>query len=256
MAVLPVSSIGFDKKISTLNFGKRVDDADIERIDQPRAKTNKPNLAKVPVVVLLASTPTLLNSAIPEQFSETDQENDKIENVKFDYELDKAEKLEKTYVIAPAQQPKPPYLDWPGITPVVKCAPAKVNGKPYHMIWTAISYDHNELRSVYFADDRYSKKTDPLKRFLPPVLKKLTLHDCPDGQFCTAYLQEDRITNSPNGDIWHRYLYDVRLDDETAQDLIYLIENRHKSGKRVLGSNIEFNVVNTKNYLPSKDFIL
>ena len=218
MKVDIVSGIGF--RNSNINFGER------KRVHEG-APVSKPSgvsdLAKVPVIVLLAMNPATLNSAIP-TMPETDNPN-KITILAPETKSSDA----ATYVISPETEDEIPviapygwgYLKYGKIYQISK---VKVDGKYNRdlVFYTPISKkkDVNGVAEVLIVNP--NKQGSPRTIPHPPKIEKIIYHDLgKDREFCSVKTIEYLLDDSRNP-IGYAYR-ELRIDDDSANRILQLL---------------------------------
>lgn len=218
MKVEAVSGIGF--RNSNINFGEKQRVHEGAPVSRPSGVSD---LAKVPVIVLLAMNPATLNSAIP-MMPETDNP-DKI--VMLAPETKSADAA--TYVIEPEIQ-LPLQADqtygWGMLSKVniLHERNAYVNGVKYHLVYaTAGKNNKKDVTDVYlFKDGSYSSKDPSMP---PPRIIKLVYHNIGDGkEFLGAVVYEEVVDKS--GNYKGTMKYELKLDDDSATHLINFCQDK------------------------------
>lgn len=223
MKVEAVSNLGF--KSNNFSFGEKQRVHDNVPVESSNSASD---LAKVPVIVLLAMNPATLNSKIP-TMPETDNPN-KITILAPETKSSYA----ATYVIAPEvenlqQISAPygwPYLGTPGIN-IQQVVKGKSPFSSYNLIYTRFSQSDkaNDVRDVYLISDGEKKSTN--KFVHPPEILKLVYHNLGDDkEYCGAVVKQFYIDKT--GDADGSLIREIRMDRISAQSLINLITGHTK----------------------------
>lgn len=184
--------------------------------------TSPMNAAKaVPVMVLMAMNPSLLNANMPV----INPESNTIE-----YSVsDKPEIEEATYVMAPelqgVQQHKAPDYGWEYLkhAGIYHDAPATWGYVKGRVLYVGPIDVKNEINDVYLIDP--NDAASPEVGVFPPTVRRLIYHNLPDDKdFCSAIIDQNII--SDEGEYINHVRREVRLDRKTAQDLIFVVHNK------------------------------
>ena len=221
MKVEAVSNLGF--KSNNFSFGEK------QRVHEnvPAESSNRASdLAKVPVIVLLAVNPATLNSKIP-TMPETDNPN---KVVMLAPETKSAEK--STYVIAPGlqeiQQKKPPYgWGYFRFGKIQHTSNIVIDGKYNRdlVFYTPVSMKSkgNVVGEVFIVDP--NKPGGHSITPHPPKIEKIIYHDIgKDKEFCSVKTVEFLVDDSGNS-IGYAYR-ELRIDDDSANKLMALTLNK------------------------------
>lgn len=236
MAILPVSSVEFNSR-SSVSFARKNDSegAPADRgMTAPLGKT-------VPVIVLMAMNPSLLNTAATANNYTSDDMNEN--SITMVVPANTPDIDEATYVIEPEtvgktqSVNKPPY-GW-------YC----LNARPIN----EIHHGHNSLGDfdMVFAHDPGLCGKDGVSKvyilsrereipapgqFHPPEVFKLMYHNIgKDKEFCGVITKEDLLDEK--GNYQGSLETEIKLDDESAQKLIDLITG-HSNWKNNTGIRI------------------
>lgn len=220
MKVDAVSGIGF--RNGNINFGEKQRVHEGAPVSRPSGVSD---LAKVPVIVLLAMNPATLNSALP-TMPETGNLN-KITILAPETKSSDA----TTYVIVPeteeVEQSNPPF-GWAlfrDVTEDIKLnVPAKGNGANYHMVFTAPRSSNDKINNIYFIKDGSVGSVDPGDH--PAKVQTLIYHNLGDASFCSVITLEnilgpDRMANGT-------MMREIMIDDASAQKIIDLVSGDTK----------------------------
>lgn len=221
MAILPVSSVSF--KNNNVNFKSSNNNEETEMVSTPII-SEAPKA--IPVMVLMALSPSLLNAAVPK----TMEESSNTPKVVMVEDAPEQEISEATYVMSPelqeTQQSSAPF-GWEmfNTTNIKYTAPAKCNGADYTVVYTSFKKDPASVDYIYLVKSSGNKPNRNVNAN-PPEIARLIYHDLGENDFLEAVVNEDVINKE--GKVAAQIRRGVRLDDKTAQDLIYLIENKSK----------------------------
>ena len=221
MKVDAVSGIGF--RNSNINFGEK------QSVHEGTTVSNSSgvsDLAKVPVIVLLAMNPATLNSAIP-TMPETDNPN------KITILAPKTKSSDATYLISPEteelQQDEPPF-GWAFLSDGIKIQQVIKGKSPfssYNMLYTKYTESGNpmDVKNVYIISDDEKKSNNPLIH--PPKVVKIVYHNIGDEkEYCGAVVEQYYLDN--NGNSKGSFTREIIMDKNSAQSLIYLISGHTK----------------------------
>ena len=221
MKVDAVSGIGF--RNSNINFGEK------QSVHEGTTVSNSSgvsDLAKVPVIVLLAMNPATLNSAIP-TMPETDNPN------KITILAPKTKSSDATYLISPeiegVEQSDPPY-GWLSLKRYK--IQNEVHGKSpmfeYDMLFatsTLANGDYNKITDVFIIRNGQNPSNNPYTP--PPKVEKLYYHNTEDGkEYYGAYIADPISDSAGNEKSFKRH--EIRIDDNTAKQIINLIKDNTK----------------------------
>ncbi len=244
MAILPVSAAELNKK-NNINFGKRRREIEEEYISSPKSS----NIAKkVPIMVLMAMNPTLLNSqaTLPAMAEENPDMIEVVAKPHYkNLDLSGIAEFEQTQ----NKQNNYPY-GWAYFrnSRILYEKKAKGNEAPYTMVYSANKLSgQNQVYHVHLIEDGAggsNRATDH-----PPEITKIIYHDLGDAdEYCGAYVYEDIADKTGNkhiGTMWS----EIRLDHNSAQDLINLITNHTKWENK---TGIKFERTTNPNVIPPK----
>lgn len=186
-----------------------------------------PNLARVPVIVLLAMNPATLNSAVS-TISETDSPNHIVMVKKPEQSLNIG-KMTSVAELPQAPQKTDPPFGWAEFNDfgnhIKFSMPAKGNGADYHLVFTAAKDENSKIEDIYLV------KNDG-KKYLcsdvhPPTVTKFIYHNLgKDKEFCSVETIESLV--GPDGHEKGVMSRQIRLDDESAQKIIDLLSGDTK----------------------------
>lgn len=226
-AILPVSSVSFARKNNS--EGAPYDGG----MTAPLGKT-------VPVIVLMAMNPALLNSAATMSNLQGEEENPNLITMAEpaqNFEIDDATYVMQPETIGKSQSVNKPPYGWnlflqDDIVEVNKGHNALGN---FDMVYTNNRIDESgSISDVYIIQK--SRNIPAKSAFHPPRVYKLMYHNIGrDKEFCGVITKEDLLDEGGN------YLgsleTEIKLDDDTAQKLIDLITG-HSNWKNNTGIRI------------------
>ena len=229
MAILPISSVSF-KNTTPANFTSRRGN-DMEGNEfTPSIRRGTTDLAKMPVVVLLAMTPAMADAKMPKL-----PELENLPAIEI-AETQTPETDAMTYIIAPkaqeTQQSKAPYgwecLKYENIKLAHKF---NVKGQEYNLLFTSKSKS-NDVKFVYIIPTNTTGGKEIGD--IPPAVQQLVYHDLgKDKEFCGAIIEEDLI-NSKTNKYEGTLRYELKLPDETAQKLLDLLLDNSEFDNKTL----------------------
>lgn len=217
-AILPVSSVSFARKNNS--EGAPYDGG----MTAPLGKT-------VPVIVLMAMNPALLNSAATMSNLQGEEENPNLITMAEpaqNFEIDDATYVMQPETIGKSQSVNKPPYGWnlflqDDIVEVNKGHNALGN---FDMVYTNNRIDESgSISDVYIIQK--SRNIPAKSAFHPPRVYKLMYHNIGrDKEFCGVITKEDLLDE--NGQYISGIEKEIRLDDDTAQKLIDLVTNHSK----------------------------
>lgn len=242
MAILPINSVVTNNHSKMTTFGKRqpqeVDESPVAR------KSNK--AATVPVVVLMAMTPSLLNANEPVKFAP-------VNNPEMTEVLNNIAKYapeESTYVLSPdeMQQNSFPYGCRALRFVSIKAAyPAQGNGSPYTLLFTTSEQNDKskDVSHVYMVPKDFSSNNVIV---YPPEVKELIYHNIgKDKEFCGVKVSY-YICDS-DGKVAGTMTRELRVDDDTANRIIDLLAQDEKSKWNNRVWSLKFSETNRANLM-------
>ncbi len=224
MAILPVSSINVNSR-NSVNFGNKYEN----NYEEAPAKCRLGGAGKystVPVIVLMAMNPSLLNSNaanLPEKAIEPNVIEAQVPE--YDADVDEA-----AYVMSPelddVEQSYP--FGWRGLhyEKIQYSRAAQGNGMPHHMVYanTNMHAKDNVVNAVYLIKDGTGDSKNISHN--PPLVNKLIYHDIGEkDEYCGVYVAEEIYDSKGYAHTLNR---EIRLDHDTAQELINLITDHSK----------------------------
>lgn len=252
MSVLPVSNVSLKSNYSFLNFGQNESSEHLKK--SPKVLNTLGSAKTVPVVVLMAMSPSMLNGAA-EKFKEQDLINNKDITEVITQTPTKEYDTSKTYVIKPEIiqtkdiQGDPPfgweYLDL-SKERIHFSKSALGNGEKYHLVFARGVYDKGEkdVSVAYFVKDGTSCSSSYLA---PPIIRELIYHDLgKKDEFCGIKVVYP-IPDSKNYESIGYETRELRIDDATAQILIDLLARKGEFNNR---SGIKFYQTTSPDILP------
>ena len=193
MFIAPVGSVSF-KNNAPVNFRARKNNDTEGQEYTPSQSRETTDLAKMPVVVLLAMTPALTEAKTP-----------KIPEMEIMPAIEVAENKtpeadEMTYILSPitpeTQQSSSYPFGYGGLrNDIVKMShPFKSKGESCHLVFSSVKSNASN-KVVEFAYVIYdNKKPNNSNSQTPPEIKKLIYHNIgKDKEFCGALIEEDII---------------------------------------------------------------
>jgi len=216
MAVSPVGMYKVSNH-TNLSFGasKKNNDSDNQTVSTA--------VKAVPVVVLMAMNPSLLNAKTPETIINPN-------NIVMITPNQEIEAEKSTYVIAPEIeqiQQGTPFHGWE----IFKAEKIKYSknivsrGAAYTVVYTNYRNPKNnkEINNIYFVPRSDSPNIKKGAAYHPPEVQELIIHDLPNGkQFSTVRTYEDVMDKNGNPVAFREK--EIYIDDDTAQhiyDLLY-----------------------------------
>ena len=226
MAILPVSSVDFNAR-SNVSFARKNDSegAPADRgMTAPLGKT-------VPVIVLMAMNPALLNSAAT--MNNLQAKEGKPEEITMVVPVNEPEVDAATFVMHPeavkdVQNVKKAPYGWEifELDDIVDSYHGKNALGSFDMVYTNNRIDESgSISDVYIVQK--SRDIPAKSAFHPPKVFKLMYHNIgKDKEFCGVITKEDLLDE--NGQYISGIEKEIRLDDDTAQKLIDLVTNHSK----------------------------
>lgn len=221
MAILPISSVSArQNRSSMVSFsGKSEEDSSkIERL--PKASAAK----AVPVIVLMAMNPSLLNAKEPMKIvpMETGLNKEVLA------QLPSEEIPDSTYMSTVSDYHKniPGIGQWKYLRnhKILMHHIAQGNGTKYHMLFTTGPGDKNSVTSIYFIRDGAKGSDD--KTAHPPVVAKFYYHNLgPEKEFCSVKVIESIVDD--NGRKNGTMIRQIKIDDDTANKIISLMAGEY-----------------------------
>jgi hypothetical protein len=223
MAVLPVSAVKVDGHDSVVNFTSKKNNKNKYISEVNNDSANSRNLAKVPVILMIAMTPSMMNAKTPEQIIPFDENN--IEMVIPDNKLDYST-VDFSMVaedVLPDEQKLPSALK-PSNVQYKRSFTCQ--GKKYTMMYIdikSVRKAQDVVSSIYFVPSDYNCiERGGVACNFPPVLQKLVYHDLGDlDKDFISVLTTEQACDS-NGDNSRIVKNELKLPDEVANDLIHL----------------------------------
>lgn len=252
MVIMPVSGIDAASSVNKYtSFGHRRNDVeDIPAIPEHRGANN---LAKVPVVVLMAMSPAMINAGQPKTNIETELPA-KTEMVAAPSKLD-TEALDELTAAYPGVEEMQQADDGRSVVmrnkdfsrfdKIVDIESFISGGQKKYMVFAAYKSDEpNAVSSVYIVPSN-NKNTE---RRLPRV-SELIYHDLGSAKknFCSVKIYYDPGKNA-NGR-YERLYKDERIPDEIANKFVELLTGRSGYNNR---TRIKFSTTNSAALQPDK----
>lgn len=224
MAIAPINGVNVRQNYnSTINFAgrKRNDDGE----DSQQSPRRASNLATVPVVVLMAMTPGMLNGKQPVTIMPANDMN-MTEVLAQTPSLN----MEKTYMTNVTQYSKQNGIDLSGFDPaeIQYKQYYTVNGKKWVMVWSDAGKDKfakkNMVASIDFVSEDYRQIKDEYgwNANNPPMLLKMIYHNLGDeNKNFISVITRETVCDS-NGKNKDYVTKEYRLPDDVANKLIDL----------------------------------
>ena len=241
MAILPVSSVSF--KNNNVNFKSSNNNEETEMVSTPII-SEAPKA--IPVMVLMALSPSLLNAAVPK----TMEESSNTPKVVMVEDAPEQEISEATYVMSPelqeTQQSSAPF-GWPQLKNhnIKYTLHGQSRMFDYDMIYTTGQFNDrgNNVSNVYLIPRDNNRPNSVHTQ--PHEVLEIIYHDIGDkDEFCGAKVFEYLLDKNGNeiGKMWS----EVPMDRNSAQTLIYLVTDHSKWDN---DTNIKIRKVNTSKLL-------
>lgn len=252
MVITPVSGIDAGSSVNKyMSFGHRRNNTD----DVPDVRENRGsnNLAKVPVVVIMAMSPAMLNANYPKTNIETEAPA-KTEMVAAPSKLD-TEALDELTAAYPRveelqQSGKYDYLKnkWHALRgqTIQDLDVYTSKGQRKYMVYCNDKFGSaGGISEVYLFPENFDQNKS---LFFVPQVTELVYHDLgsPDKNFCSVKL-ENRYRGSDN--LLHMFIKDERIPDEVAYKLVDLMLGRSKYKNN---TRIKFSDTNSAALQPDK----
>ena len=252
MVVMPVSSaLSSPRTNYYMSFGGRKDNADSgEENLYANDSRSSANLAKVPVVVLMAMSPAMLNANQPEIKAAQNGLAPKVEMVQA---LPTESEMDEAATIAPFEE-LPGVQQARGYDPlnqyeydnkrILLHDTFRQNGKKYHLVFIQPEYlKKGAVSAVHlFPDGFKSDAQHPM-----PKITEFVVHNVPGQELWGSVIVKSTVV-SPNYKFTSTYT-DMRLPDEQAQKVLDLIQ---KSSDFTDVTHIKYNRVTTPNLRPTR----
>ena len=243
MAVLPISAVKVDSRNNGLNFTGIRKNKYSSEINNDSARSN--DLAKVPVVLMIAMSPSMMNAKTPVQIMPLDEGN-----MTEMYEQAPVETNDATYVARPEefQQSDPLGVTFFRHRKIKQIKSAIAGGHKANLVMTSYNRNDNTVSKVYLVRNDYKNSIETQE---PPYIKELIYHDLgPTKEFLGVKVVEkvyDKNTQQYKGTIG----YELKLDDTSAQ---YLLDFNAGSTKWVDETGIKFRETTNPNVAPVKQY--
>lgn len=179
--------------------------------------TKSNDLAIVPVVLMIAMSPSMLNAKTPvhimpvgeEKVSELiAQPNEEVNDATY---VAKPEQFQQDYPLGVA------YLSTVGVKQI---KPAIANNNKANVVLAGPDDGSNLVRSVYLINENY-KNNNPNQ--LPPVIRELIYHNIgADREYLGVIVKQNIYPNEHSLKATKAIIREYRLDDESAQFLLDL----------------------------------
>lgn len=213
MAVLSISALKVDGRNNGVNFtGNKRHKNYSPDVNNESVKSNK--LAKVPVMLMIAMSPAMMNAKTPEQFIPSDEGN-MIEM----YEPTCVESNDATYVTKPGEPNNsfPFDIAFFRHKRIQQIVPAMAGGQKTNLVLSSSNFNDNTVRKVYLVKNNEKVIYETHE---PQYITELVLHDIgKDKEYLGVTVLRDvfdKDTHEYRGTIE----FETRLDDESAQFLL------------------------------------
>lgn len=241
MTITPISVFSGNSKVSSTSFtSKRKSEGANGRV-QDEQRNNSRDLAKVPVIVMLAMTPSLLNSTTPANAVPLDSENitEILASIPTE-EINTAEVAQygKTNAVSK-------YVDPAYVHKKFRFTAENKNWTMYFVKPTS-SKDDKKVSSIYLIPDGYKKVVngDGEEIGYPQEIRKLIYHDIgEENEFIGAFTREGK------GNYWIER--EMKLPDDIANELLDLVSYKTDLLPNKLLVN-NFTTVKTAQLIPTK----
>lgn len=225
MAILPINSISVMKNQSrSVNFQGH-NRSEHERNQEDFSPKVRMSAVTVPVAVLMAMSPSLLNAKEPMRTLPMDNG---INSELFEKAVEAEEPA--TYYSVPADynQDIPNIGNWRRLKNKNILLHKEIlgNGAKYHMLFAADKgANPNSVEYIYVIRDGAKGSDDFNVR--PPEVTKFTYHNIgKDKEFCSVRVHESII--GPDGKENGTMIREIKIDDDAANQIIYLIAGETK----------------------------
>ncbi len=252
MVVMPVSgALSSHRTNSYMSFGGRRDNADSgEENLYANDSRSSANLAKVPVVVLMAMSPAMLNANQPETKAALNGLSPKVEMVQA---VPAETKMNDAATIAPFEE-LPEVQQSSGYDPlkqydydnkkILLHDTFRQNGKKYHLVFVHPEYlKKDAIHAVHIFPDGF--KSD--ERHPMPKVTEFIVHNVPGQELWGSVIVRSTEV-SPNYEFTDTFT-DMRLPDEQAQKVLDLIQD---ASSFIDVTNIKYNKVTTPKLRPTR----
>lgn len=240
MAVLPISAEKIDSRNNGVNFTGIRKNKYSSEMNNDSTRSN--DLAKVPVVLMIAMSPSMMNAKTPVQYMPLDEGN-----MTEMFEQAPVETNDATYVARPEefQQSDPLGVAYFRYSRIQQIKPAIASGHNANLVLTSINRNDNTVRKVYLVRNDYKNSIETQE---PPYIRELIYHDLgPDKEFLGVKVIEkvyDKNTQQYKGAIG----YELKLDDTSAQ---YLLDFNAGSTKWIDETGIKFKETKSPKLAPT-----
>lgn len=230
MVVMPVSMVNTGVSANNISFsGRNKRNVNVEAENSPVENSSKASkLAKVPVVVMIAMSPAMMNGKLPAE-GLPDMNGAKVE-----YVTPTPEMTEELLAMATPAEFEAPQVNQANSDPmgisefrykkIQQLDSFNKNGKKHYIAYTTKRREPGEVQDVYLFPAGY--KSEPGKKFIP-VVQKLIYHDLGSGKEFCGVVVATSVKNLQTNQ-YETSFEEVRLPDECAQHLIDLLANDTK----------------------------
>lgn len=212
MAVLPISAVKVDGRNNGVNFTGIRKNKYSSEVNNDSVKSN--DLAKVPVVLMIAMSPAMMKGKTPIQYVPISNEN--ISELVAQPHI---EENDATYVASPDefQNSYPLGVAYLSNKKIRQIKPAIGNGVKANLVLATRKTDDtsNDVRYVYYI--KHSHKSNNINEN-PPEVRELIYHNLgPDKEFLGIKIVEELYKD---GHYDSFIIKEVKLDDTSAQFLL------------------------------------
>ena len=209
--------------------GRNKRNVNVEAENSPVENSSKASkLAKVPVVVMIAMSPAMMNGKLPVE-GLPDMNGAKVE-----YVTPTPEMAEELLAMATPAEFEAPQVNQANSDPmgisefrykkIQQLDSFNKNGKKHYIAYTTERREPGEVQNVYLFPAGYKSETG--KKFIPQI-RELIYHDLgPGKEFCGVIV--DTAVKNLQTNRYEATYEEVRLPDECAQHLIDLLANDTK----------------------------
>lgn len=206
------------------------------------------NLAKVPVVVMIAMSPAMLNGKVPPELM-NDMNGAKTEMVALPTNTADAEVIpnlfeaEKVAPVAPQQRANAPFGESNLRGKVIQYSKSfNRNGSKYNFVFVSEKGDGNLVRYVYVFPQGYNSSAAKLL----PQVTNFVYHDIGKGKEFGGVIVYS-IARNAKGE-YKQYKEEIRLPDELAQSIIDLLakDSQFRNGTAIKYSETRSRVLLNK----------
>ena len=204
MAIAPVSQVSFN----SVSFQSKDRNNKKHSNNIPQAPQRGTDISKLPLALLLAITPSVVNPAEPKPFSDNPTPITLVDTPQ-----------------EPQDTPGPYGYESLKYETIVYTHKFHMNNGEYTMLFTS-KYDTNNVDFVYIIPK--NSKGGKTIYDNPPRVRQLRYHNIgKDKEFCGAVIHKD-AKSSETDEYVGTYMYELKLPDETAQKIIDLVTSHSR----------------------------